>query len=354
MGQRWSSIVVFILVISLTPAGAQEKKSIGKIRIGIIQMISHPALDAAEKGFEKALSDAGFKEGTHVVYDRWNAKGDDAAAEAIARRFRDARPDLVHSIATPASQAAVKVVKNTPIVFSAVTDPIEAGVVPRSSPPGTRTGTNVTGVSDRWPVPLQFEMYMRFVPKARKWGTIYHAGDAQSMGYIREMRESAKRLGVELVEATITKASEAAQAAQFLVGRVQAIHIASDKTAVSAFEAIAKVCNENKTPLFSGDVACASRGAVAAYGLDYFLVGLSAGRRAERILNGQKPGDIPWGLSDTFSLVINEKVGKMQGVIIPPALLKIATKVIEYQSETPQKPPEEPKTGPAEKRDKME
>jgi putative tryptophan/tyrosine transport system substrate-binding protein len=321
-------IMILVPLISATLSSAQEKRSTGTIRIGVTKMDSHPALDADEKGFEKALADAGFKEGTGVVYDRQNARGEMANAQAIAKKFLDAKVDLIHSIATPTSQTVVKVVKNIPVVFSAVTDPVDAGLVPRNSPPGTRTGTNVTGVSDRWPVYLQFEMYMKFVPKAKKWGTIYNARDANALVHIKEMREAAKKLGADLVEATISNSAETVTAAQFLAGKVQAIHITSDNTAVSSFEAIAKVCNEKKIPLFAGDVSTVPRGGIAAYGLDYFLIGISAGWKAGRILSGQKPGDIPWGPSDSFSLVVNEKAARAQGLAIPPVFLKIANKVI--------------------------
>ena len=321
-------LMILVPLISVTLSSAQEKRSPRTIRIGVTKIDSHPALDADEKGFEKALADAGFKEGASVVYDRQNARGEMANAQAIAKKFLDAKVDLIHSIATPTSQTVVKVVKNIPVVFSAVTDPVDAGLVPGSSPPGTKTGTNVTGVSDRWPVYLQFEMYMRFVPKARKWGTIYNARDANALVHIKEMREAAKKLGADLIEATISNSAETVKAAQFLAGKVQAIHITSDNTAVSSFEAIAKVCNEKKIPLFAGDVSTVPRGGIAAYGLDYFLIGLSAGWKAGRILNGQKPGDIPWGPSEAFSLVINEKAAKAQGVAIPPVFLKIANKVI--------------------------
>jgi len=119
------------------------------------------------------------------------------------------------------------------------------------------------------------------------------------------------------------------QAAQSLAGKgVQAINITSDNTAVSAFEAIVKVCNEKKIALFAGDVDSVPRGAIAAYGLDYFLIGESAGKKAARILKGEKPGNIPWGPAEKFSLVVSEKAAKTQGITIPPDLLKKAGKVI--------------------------
>jgi putative ABC transport system substrate-binding protein len=328
MWKKVFPILIFIPVILVTISFAQEKKSKKIIKIGSTQIVSHPALDGDQKGFEKALAEVGFKEGDNVTYDRQNAQGDMANAQTIAQKFLDAKVDLVHSIATPTSQAVVKTIKNIPIVFSSVTDPVDAGLVPKTSPPGTKSGTNVTGVSDRWPVYLQFEMYAKFVPKAKKWGTIYNAGDANSLVHIKEMKEAAKKLGVELIEATVSTSAEILQAAQFLSGKVQAINITSDNTAVSAFEAIVKVCNEKKIPLFAGDVGSVPRGAIAAYGLDYFSIGHSAGKKAAQILKGEKPGNIPWGQAEKFSLVVSEKAAKAQGVIIPSELLKNADKVI--------------------------
>jgi len=327
MWKKLCPILILILVGAVSISFAQEKKS--KIfKIGVTQIVSHPALDSDAKGFEKALADAGFKEGVHVTYDRQNAQGDMANAQTIAQKFLDAKVNLIHSIATPTSQAVVKTIKTIPVVFSSVTDPVDAGLIPKTSPPGTKSGTNVTGVSDRWPVHLQFEMYAKFVPKAKKWGTIYNAGDSNSMVHIKEMRESAKKLGVELIEATISTSAETLQAVQSLAGKVQAMNITSDNTAVSAFEAIVKVCNEKKIPLFAGDVDSVPRGAIAAYGLDYFLIGESAGKKAVRVLKGEKPGDIPWGPAEKFSLVVSEKAAKAQGIVIPPDLLKKANKVI--------------------------
>jgi len=329
MLKKWCPILILVLIAGISFSFAQEKKPKKMIRIGVTQIVSHPALDGDAKGFEKALADAGFKEGVDVTYDRQNAQGDMANAQTIAQKFLDAKVDMVHSIATPTSQAVVKVIKNIPVIFSSVTDPVDAGLVPKDSAPGKKSGTNVTGVSDRWPVALQFEMYAKFVPKAKKWGTIYNAGDANSMVHIKEMREAAKKLGVELIEATISTSAETMQAIQSLAGKgVQAINITSDNTAVSAFEAIVKICNEKKIPLFAGDVDSVPRGAIAAYGLDYFLIGESAGKKAVQVLKGKKPGDIPWGPAEKFSLVISEKAAKTQGVTVPPDLLKKADKVI--------------------------
>ncbi len=324
-----SPLLILLLVISVSNAIAQEKKSKKLIKIGVIESVSRSDLDADAKGFEKALADAGFKEGAQITYIRKNSQGKVADAQAIVQKFIDEKVDLIHSIAILSSQVAVKRIKNIPIVFSSVSDPVRAGLVPKVSLPETKTGTNVTGVTDRWPVHLQFEMSTKFIPRAKKWGTIYNARDADSRIPIQEMRESAKKLGVELIEAKISIRGETMQAVQSLSGKVQAIHLTHDHTTESAFGVIVKVCNEKKIPLFTGDVYSVPRGAIAAYGLDYFVVGHSAGKKAVQILRGERSGDIPWGPAEECLLVINEGAAKAQGVIISPDILKKADKIIE-------------------------
>jgi putative ABC transport system substrate-binding protein len=329
MSKKLCSISILLLIVSPAISFAQEKTSKKVIpRIGVTQTVSYPDFDADAKGFEKALAEAGFKEGIHVTYDRQNAQGDVNHTRTIAHKFLDADVDLIHSIATPSSRAVIKIIRDIPIVFSSVTDPVYAGLIPKKSPLGTKTGTNVTGVSDRWPVTLQFEMYTKFFSKAKKWGTIYNAGDHRSILYIKEMREVAKKLKVELIEATISSSDETLPAAQFLAGKAQAIYITYDHFALSSFDTIVKVCNEKKIPLFGGDLKCVTKGAMAAYGWDYFQIGYSAGRKAARILKGEQAGDIPWELGGKLILLMNEKAAKAQGAIVPPELLKKADKIV--------------------------
>jgi putative ABC transport system substrate-binding protein len=143
------------------------------------------------------------------------------------------------------------------------------------------------------------------------------------------MRQAAKKRNVELIEVNISEIEETVPAAQFLVGKVQTIYITYDHIALSSFEAIVSVCNRKKIPLFGGDLNCVTKGAMAAYGWDYFQIGHSAGKKAVRILNGEKPGDIPWEPGEKLVLMINEKAARAQGAIIPPELLKRADRVIQ-------------------------
>lgn len=321
-------LAVWMALWAVTP-GAAFGADKAMVRIGVTKIVSHAALDADEKGFEAALASAGFKEGVNVTYDRQNAQGDPAKADAIARQFADDKVNLIHSIATPTTQAVLKANTRIPVVFSSITDPVGAGIVPKESKPGQKSGTNVTGVSDLWPVLLQMETYAKFVPTVKKWGTIFNPAEVNSVTHVKAMREAAKTLGLELIEVTVANGNAVEQAATSLVGKVQAITITSDNTTVANFDAIARVCDKHKIALFAGDVDSVPRGAIAAYGMDYFLVGYSAGKKAALVLKGVKPGDIPWGPVEQFTLVINQKAARAQGVVIPPALLKKADKVLE-------------------------
>lgn len=311
---KW--LVLAMVAVALIIPGAALAKT---FKIGVTVIVSHPALEADQQGFEKAIAEAGLE----AEYDYQNAQGDMANATTIAQKFKNDELDLVHAIATPTSQAAVKVIKNKPIVYSSVTDPVDAGLVKTMGP----SGTNVTGISDAWPIERQIELYHQMVPSAKKWGTVYNAGDANSVKSIGWTRDAMKKFGLELVEVTISSSAEVYTGVQTLVGRVDAIYITSDNTVVSALESVVKVANNKKIPLFGGDTTTVETGMIAAYGLNYFQVGYSAGKKAVLVLEGQDPGTIPSGLTENLSLWINLKAAEEQGVTVSEKFVKMAEKV---------------------------
>ena len=298
------------------------------MRVGVVKFISHPALDADAKGFEAALADSGFKEGVNLEILRHDAQGDPARAEAAARALVEAKVDLIHTIATPSTQAAVRVAAAVPIVFSAVTDPLSAGVVPPYVLAGQKTGTLITGVSDMWPIGLQLEAYSQALPHIKRWGTIYNPQEANSVKHLQILREAANRLGLRLIEEHVSSGAEVPLKAQSLVGRVEAILHTADNTTAANLAALIKVCEQYKMPLFAGDIESVELGAIAAYGNDYFLVGYAAGKKASLVLKGVKPGNIPWGPVEKYSLVVNAHAVKVMGTRLPVEFLGRADRVI--------------------------
>jgi putative ABC transport system substrate-binding protein len=282
-------------------------------KVGITQIVTHPALDAAVSGFKAGLAEKGF---TNITYDDQNAQGDMATASSIAQKFAGAGLDLILGVATPTTQAVVKADQTTPIVFTAVTDPVGAGVV---TDPEAPTG-NVTGVSDMLPVDPHIELIKTVVPDAKTVGVIYNAGESNSVFLIDAEKEAAAKMGIEIVEATASNSSEVQAAAQSLVGRVDAISVLTDNTAVTALESIIKIAEQNKIPLIAGDTDSVKRGAVAAYAFDYEDLGKQAGYQAAEILSGTPIKDIPVEYAETLQLSVNEKAAAAMGVTIPADL----------------------------------
>ena len=282
-------------------------------KIGITQIVTHPALDAAVAGFKEALAEKGF---TNVTYDDQNAQGDMANASSIAQKFAGEGLDLILGVATPTTQAVVKADTTTPIVFTAVTDPVGAGLVTDPEAPSA----NVTGVSDMLPVQPHLDLIKQLVPDVKTIGVVYNAGESNSVFLIKDEKEAAAKMGIEVVDATASNSSEVQAAAESLVGRVDAISVLTDNTVVSALESVVKIGEENKIPVIAGDTDSVKRGAVAAYAFDYKDLGMQAGYQAAEILNGTPIKDIPVEYAQNLQLSVNEKAAAAMGVTIPADL----------------------------------
>ena len=319
----WAWLVLSLMLAAHLPGHAAEPL----IRVGVIRSNPIPVFETVQKGFEAGLESSGFKEGVNISFDIQNTGGDAARAEATVSKFAADKVDLVHSIGTLPSLAAVKQ-SRLPVVFSAVTDPASAGIVPPDSAPGKATGSNVTGITDAWPVALQLELFSKIVPGVKKWGTIYNPAEPNSVFFVELMRASAKRMGLELVEAHVNHPAQVTAAAETLTGKVKAIFTPADITVASNLQALIDFCEKHRVALFVGG-GDGSREVLASYGIDYYLVGYAAGKRAALVLKGSKPGTIPWGTVDKFSLVINLRTARALGITVSPEMLRLADQVIE-------------------------
>ncbi len=293
--------LVLFLVVWLGFAGSAEEK----IRVGIMQIVDHPALNATRQGLIDALAEVyGYVEGQNIVYDAQSAQGDVATANTIARKFVADKVDLIVSIATPTSQAAVNATKDIPIVFSAVTDPVAAGLVKDLEKPGG----NVTGISDLTPVEKQIYLIKFLFPDAKRVGTLYNAGEVNSVVTNEMAKAACQENGLELVEATVTSTADVAMAAQSLIGKVNAVYVATDNTVVSALDVVGKVCVDNKLPLVLADPTTVGKGALCALGFDYYLHGRQTADIVARILKGEKPGEVPVEFAKKLTLLVNTQV----------------------------------------------
>ncbi len=315
----------FLLVLSMVVLFSAQNIYAQTYTISVNQFVEHPALDAVLKGFQANLKDNNVE----VKYYIHNAQANMGTASQIARLMIGEKPDLLVAIATPSAQAvaqannkALKDMKR-PFLFTAVTDPVAAGLVKDINKPGALT----TGVSDLLPLAEHIEMVMTYKPGIKKLGLLYNAGEANSKANLAGIKELGKAMGFEVVEATASKTADVFQAAKSLVGRVDAIFIPTDNTIVSALESVIKIGVQNKLPVFCADVDSVKRGAIAAMGFDYYKHGYQTGVMAQRILGGESPANIPVEFQEKLELHINKTYSEKMGLTPPADLLKIATKI---------------------------
>ncbi|MCR0441876.1 ABC transporter substrate-binding protein [[Clostridium] innocuum] len=305
----------------------KEKTDDGKktYKIGIIQQMEHPALDSAREGLEKYLkgkSDAKFE----ITVK--NAQGDNGTADTIAKQFVSDDVDLIYSIATNASQAAVNATGGTdiPVVFNAVTDGVEAKLVTSNEKPGG----NVTGVSDAAPLEKQLEMIREFLPEAKKIGMIYNIGEVNGKLQVKQVEKLASKYNFKIVKKGVSATTEIATAAEQLAGDVDCIYNITDNMVVSATASITDKANAKNIPVFAAEDGQMKAGLLASDSISYEKLGEQAGSVAYDILvNGKKAGDIPVETAKDTTLYINKKVAEQLGIKISDSLAERATFVEE-------------------------
>jgi putative tryptophan/tyrosine transport system substrate-binding protein len=234
------------------------------------------------------------------------------------------QPDVIVAIATPSAQAVVVATETVPVVYSAVTDPVAALLVPTMD----ASGTNVSGVSDLLAMDKQIELIKKIVPGAKRVSMVYNRGKANSAVVVKQMQELLSKSGISLVEAAAPRTVDVGSAARSLIGKVDVIYTNTDNNVVSAYESLVKVGNDAKIPLIASDTDSVKRGAVAALGVNYRDLGVQTGKIMVRILKSESPGMIPSETSAKVELFVNPGAATKQGVTLPDALIKSAAQVI--------------------------
>ena len=296
----------------------------GTKTLGISQVVTHPALDAVREGVIDGLAANGYDDNLTVDYQ--NSEGDPSLFASIAQQFVTNDVDIIVAIATPNAQAAVAAAKGTdiPVVFSAITDPVGAGLVSNWE---SHADENVTGVSDMIVVSDDVDLIMEIIPDLETLGTIYNAGESNSVFLVDKLNDACEALGIEVEEATVSTSADVATATQSLVGRVDAIWVGTDNTVVTALEALIGTCEDNNIPLFAADEDSIERGCIAAYSFDYYDIGYQTGGMVARILKGTKASTIPVEKGEVISLSVNTAAAERMGITLPQDIIDLAKTV---------------------------
>jgi putative ABC transport system substrate-binding protein len=326
-GKKYLKIILSLCLVSilliplLSGCGGESVK-----KIGISQVVTHPALDATRQGIIDGLAAEGYVEGDNLEIDYQNSEGDSSLFASIAQQFVSDKVDVIVSIATPNSQAAISAAENTdiPVVFTAVTDPVGSGLI---SDWESHPNENATGVSDMIVVSDDVDLIVEVLPGIQTLGTLYNAGEANSVFLVEKLNEACDDKGIEVVERTVSTSADVLTAAQSLVGQVDAIWIGTDNTVVTGFEALVGVCEENDIPLFAADEDSIVRGGIAAYSFDYYDIGYQTGEMVAKILDGEDASQIPVEKGKVISLSVNTAAAARMGVTLPQAVIDRAATV---------------------------
>ena len=317
-------LTALALSLSLSSISAAKAKKAKQVKIGIAKIVQHVALDDVERGVMDAVKAAGID----AKYDLQNANGDVNTANQIAAQFRDERVDVAVGIATPIAIALANTMKDTPIVFGTVTDPLGAGLV-KTLEHGER---NITGMSDELPSVEHIKLFKK-ITGIKTLGYIYTSNEDNSISGLELVKKGCREAGLELVTQSISTSAEVRQAAEAIVNRVDGIYLTTDNTVFSALPSLVSVLNKAKKPIFSGDVTGAKNGGCfMASGFNYYKAGYATGEIVVQILNGKKPSEIPVRFMTQPSdsdLLFDLDVAKACGITIPEEYLKQATFIIE-------------------------
>ncbi|BBA52721.1 ABC transporter substrate-binding protein [Fusobacterium varium] len=299
VGQRLMMMIMFLTIIGVQSV-AQEGK---KFKIGISQFAEHPALDDVRKGFEDELKSLGVN--ADITYK--NSQGDTGVAGVIAQKFVSDKSDLIFGIATVSAQAAKQSTDNIPVLFSAVTDPVNSQLVKTMD----KVGGNVTGTTDATPMEKQLGLFQKINPKIKKVGIIYNTSESNSEIQVANAKEIGAKLGLEIRAVGVNNINDIPQAVNSMISKVDGFYTITDNIVASAINLISMAANERGMVTVGAEEAHVKGGILLTDGLSYYELGRQTGRMAKEILvDGKKPEDMPVETLANTTKVVNEKTMK--------------------------------------------
>ena len=307
-------LVVGILLtslISLHQLKADKKKDV--FRIGISQFITHQSLDATREGFVDELAKQGYVDGKNIEIDLQNAQGEQRNLKTISQQLAESS-DVVLTIATPSAQSLADTTQTTPVIFSAVTDPVSAKLVESREHPGG----NVTGTSDQSSdaISTQINLIKKVLPKAKTIGILYTQSEPNSVVQKDEAKRLLEEKGFTVVEKTILDSNNVKAAAESLMAEVDMVFVPTDNIISSTMETVKQVSIKHKVPVFGGSTEMIAVGGLYNYGTNYEELGRQTARMLIRVLKGENPENIAVELPEKLELHTNQEMADALGIDI--------------------------------------
>lgn len=311
----FAAIYLFLaaaLFINIKPAAQKSKE----VRVGVLTLMRHPALDEIYRGYKAGLTKSGYK----VKIDYQNANNDQSNLKTMAEKLVNSQDQVLFGITTPSSQALANATKKKPIVLGAVTDPKGAGLVKNNK----RPGGNITGVSDRVPIKQQLKLIQRFLPRLKTLGIIYTSSDSSAVSGYKQIVSYCKQMGINYKAYSISNSNDLNQVSQQMLTRVDAVIVPTDNTIAGAMQTLVKNANAAKKPVFPAAGTMVKDGGLATYSVDQYQLGLIGAKMTVQILQGKKPGNMAIRYVEHGTPYLNLKEAKKLGTKVPSSFLKEA------------------------------
>lgn len=305
--------------------GEDTKKVDNKeVKVGVLQLLSHPALDQIYKGLEDGLKKEGYEVGKNLKIDLQNAQGDQSNLASMGQKLVTDNNDILVGITTPATLSLSNATKDKPIIMGGITYPVEAGLIKTEDKPGN----NITGVSDRTPIKQQLEIMKKVLPNMKKVGILYTASEDNSVKQAQEAEKLAKELGLEVKVSTVANTNDIQQVTESLASQTDAIFVPIDNTIASAMATVVKVTDAKKIPVFPSADTMVADGGLLGLGVDQYQIGVETAKVVAKVLKGADTKDMPIVLANEGVIYLNEAKAKQLGIEIPKEI-KDKAKVVD-------------------------
>ncbi|HEO7149851.1 TPA: peptide ABC transporter substrate-binding protein [Streptococcus agalactiae] len=293
------------------------------VKIGILQYVTHDALDAIEKGVEDGLAQEGYK-GKKVKLTVLNAEADQSKIQAMSKQLVNHHNDILIGIATPSAQGLAASTKDTPIIMGAVSDPLGAKLVTNMKKPTT----NVTGLSNVVPTKQTVQLIKDITPNVKRIGILYASSEDNSVSQVTEFTKYAQKAGLEVLKYSVPSTNEIKTSMSVMTKKVDAVFVPQDNTIASAFRTVIVAANQANIPVYSSVDTMVEQGSIASVAQSQYGLGLETAKQAIKVLRGKPVKDVPVKVIDTGKPSLNLKAAKHLGIKIPKKIMKQAIKVL--------------------------
>lgn len=298
--------------------GVGAARAAEPLKIAIANFGDHPQLNAAWQGFEAEIIAAGYKEGTDVTFTVDHVNFDATLVPQMLTKIEAMKPNLILAVTTPVAQMAKNQLGKSgiPLIFTAVTDPVAAGLVPSWD----KGDENMTGSSDMQDFAATIKFTRQLLPNAKTIGVPFNPGEANDVAMLAKMKELAPAEGFGVAEVGIDNANDIQQRVASLAGKADVIYVAGSNLIQPAIASVASAALAAKIPIVNSDDGPVKSDIVpSSFSMSYDKVGRNAGKIAVRVLKGEKPADI--GPSkpayEDHAPAISKKAAAAFGMAIP-------------------------------------